>query len=247
MEISTTQLIITLLAAIMIGFSKTGLPSAGIFVVAILAMIFPTKQSVGILLPMLITADIVAVIYYRKTVIWKHLITLIPWVLSGIFIGFLVMLYIEDGQLSLLIGALILSLIALHLGKDKLEQQLQYRFTQSAVFYAVLGVLAGFTTMIGNAAGSIMAIYLLSRGLQKKDFIGTGAWFFLTVNLIKVPFNFYLGIITTDTLILNAWMIPGILVGTYLGIKILPLIPQKYFQLLILLLAALGAIHLIIS
>jgi uncharacterized membrane protein YfcA len=247
MEFTTTQIIITLIAAIMIGFSKTGLPSLGIFVVAMLAMIFPTKQSVGILLPMLITADIVAVIYYRKTVIWKHLITLIPWVLTGIFIGFLVMIYIQDGQLSMLIGVLILTLIVLHLGKDKLEQKLQIQFTRSAAFYATLGILAGFTTMVGNAAGSIMAIYLLSRGLHKKDFIGTGAWFFLTVNLIKVPFNVYLGLITTDTLLLNSWMIPVILAGTYLGIKFLPLIPQKYFQILILLLAALGAIRLIIA
>jgi uncharacterized membrane protein YfcA len=247
MEFQAYQIIIALLASILVGFSKTGVPSSGIFVVAIMAMIFPAKQSVGILLPMLITADIVAVTYYRRTVIWKHLISLIPWVLAGILLGFFVLGKIQDYQLSLLIGIIVLVLIALHLGKDRLEQKIQFRFTHSAAFHAVLGILAGFTTMVGNAAGAIMAIYLLGKGLQKKEFIGTGAWFFLTVNLIKVPFSVYLGLITTDTLVFNIWMIPGILAGTFIGIKVLPLIPQKYFQLIILAFAALGAFQLIFN
>jgi uncharacterized membrane protein YfcA len=247
MEITITQIVIALAAAVMVGFSKTGLPSLGIFVVAIMAIIFPAKESVGILLPMLITADLVAVTYYRRSVVWKHLITLIPWVLAGILVGFFVLGRIQNEQLSVLIGLLVLTLISLHLSKDKLEQKLQFRFTQSAGFHAVLGILAGFTTMIGNAAGAIMAIYLLSKGSQKKEFIGTGAWFFLSVNLIKVPFSVYLGLITPDTLLFNAWMIPAILAGTFAGIKILPLIPQKYFQIIILTFAALGAIRLILE
>ena len=90
-----------------------------------------------------------------------------------------------------------------------------------------------------------MAIYLLSKGMQKKEFIGTGAYFFLAVNLIKVPFTVYLGLITPQSLLFNAWMIPAILFGTFVGIKILPMIPQKYFQYLILALAALGGLRLI--
>jgi uncharacterized membrane protein YfcA len=196
---------------------------------------------------MLITADIVAVIYYRRTVIWKHLISLIPWVLAGILVGFMVLGNIQDQSLSLLIGVLVILLIILHLTKDQIEEKLKFRFTQSSAFHAVLGILAGFTTMVGNAAGAIMAVYLLSKGLQKKEFIGTGAWFFLSVNLIKVPFSVYLGLITPQTLLFNVWMIPAIIFGTFAGIQILPLIPQKYFQIIILSLAAIGAIRLIIG
>ncbi len=247
MELTTTQIIIGLIAAIFIGFSKTGIPSLGILVVALLAMIFPAKQSVGILLPMLITADLVAVTYYRRTVIWKHLVKLIPSVLIGVVAGFFVLGRIEDGGLSLMIGIIVLALIILHIGKDKVEEKLKFEFTQSSIFNTILGALAGFTTMVGNAAGGIMAVYLLSKGLQKKEFIGTGAWFFLTVNLIKVPFSVQLGLITKETLVFNAWMAPVIFIGTWIGIKVLPLIPQKYFQMLILGLAAIGAIRLIVS
>ncbi|NDI35328.1 sulfite exporter TauE/SafE family protein [Chengkuizengella sediminis] len=244
-DLTIFQLCLTILAALLIGFSKTGIPSAGIFFVVILASIFPAKESVGILLPMLIAADIVAVIYYRRTVVWKYLIKLIPWVISGIIIGFFVLKSITDDELSLLLGIIILTLIFLHISKNKLESWLQSNFTESSLFLNFLGILAGFTTMVGNAAGAIMAIYLLTKGLKKNEFIGTGAWFFLSVNVIKIPFFVYLGLITPTTLIFNAWMIPAILIGTWLGIKFLPRIPQNHFQTTILALSAIGGIKLI--
>src|SRR5690554_3259883 len=138
MELGWIQILIALIASVLIGFSKAGFPSAGIFVIVLMASIFPTKESTGIVLPMLIMADIIAVIYYRKTVIWKHLISLIPWVLIGIVSGFFVLMVIENKQLSVLIGVLILSLTVLHLSKNKLEQKLNVRFMQSPAFYALL-------------------------------------------------------------------------------------------------------------
>lgn len=245
MEFTILQIMIGLLAAVFVGFSKTGVPNMMIVVVAVMAMIFPAKLSVGILLPMLITADIVAVTYYRRTVLWRHLIGLIPWVLAGIVAGFFTLDHIVNNELSVLLGVLILSLITLHLSSARLENKLKFEFTQSPVFHGILGVLAGFTTMVGNAAGAIMTIYLLSKGLKKMEFIGTVAWFFLAVNLIKVPFNVVLELITLETLLFNLWMVPAVLAGAFLGIKILPLIPQKMFQVLILALAVLGGIHLI--
>ncbi|TNJ62758.1 sulfite exporter TauE/SafE family protein [Paenibacillus hemerocallicola] len=245
MDLNWTQIVLALLVAVMTGFSKTGVPGAGIFGVALMASIFPAKQSVGMLLPMLITADIVAVSYYRRAAVWKYLIVLIPWVLAGIVIGFFVMDHIGNGQLSVMLGVLILALLLLHLVKDRLERKLNFPFTQTVYFQAAMGILAGFTTMVGNVAGAIMTIYLLSKGLQKQQFIGTGAWFFLAVNLIKVPFNAYLGLITVDTFVFAAWMAVPVLLGTWAGIKIVPRIPQSYFQTLILILTALGAVRLL--
>ncbi|MEF3302849.1 sulfite exporter TauE/SafE family protein [Paenibacillus sp. GYB003] len=247
MDFTWGQIALALLAAVMTGFSKTGVPGAGIFGVAIMAAVFPAKQSVGMLLPMLITADIVAVSYYRKAVVWNHLIVLIPWVLAGIVAGFFVMDRIGDGQLSVILGALIVALLALHMVRDRLERKLNYPFTQTAYFQAALGILAGFTTMVGNAAGAIMTVYLLSKGLQKKEFIGTGAWFFLAVNVLKVPFNAYLGLITADTLVFAAWMAAPILIGTWAGIRLVPRIPQRWFQAAILILTLLGGLRLLFA
>lgn len=247
MEVTWLQLVITIIGALLVGFSKTGVPTLGIFVAAMMASVFPASESVGLLTPILITGDIIAILYYRKAVVWKHLFLLLPWVLVGLGFGFFVLRYIDNRTLSLLIGTLVLLLIILHLSRERLEKALNFAFTQSSAFNGGLGILAGFTTMVGNAAGSIMSIYLLSKGMNKTTFIGTNAFFFFFVNVIKVPFTMYLGLINPQSLTLNAWMIPIVLLGAFIGFKVLPHIPQKLFQTLIMTFASCGGIYLIIS
>ncbi len=246
MDFGWAQIVIGIMVALLVGFSKTGIPAAGIFSVTLMALAFPVKDSVGILLPMLITGDIVAVSFYRKQVVWKHLISLIPWVLIGIIGGYFVLRAIDSAHLKILIGVLVISLVALHLIRAKWGDSFLSRFMTSMWFSAFIGILAGFATTVGNAAGGVMAIYLLSKNLPKHQFVGTGAWFFLSVNLLKVPFNLQLGLITLHSLVFNLWLVPVILVGTWIGIKLLPKIPQKYFQTVILLLSVIGAIELML-
>lgn len=247
MDITWQQLTFTIIGALLVGFSKTGVPTLGIFVAAMMASVFPASESVGILTPILITGDIIAILYYRKAVVWRHLFMLLPWVLVGLGLGFFVLRYIDNRTLSLLIGTLVLLLIMLHLSRERLEKAMKFAFTQSTAFNGGLGILAGFTTMVGNAAGSIMSIYLLSKGMNKTTFIGTNAFFFFFVNVIKVPFTMYLGLINPQSLTLNAWMIPAVLIGAFIGFKVLPHIPQKVFQTLIMTFATLGGIYLIVS
>jgi len=245
MDLSGWQIAALIITAMLTGFSKTGIPAAGILGVTIMASAFAAKQSVGLILPMLIIADIVAVTYYRRQVVWKHLITLIPWVVIGIVSGYFLMKVIADTELKLMIGIIVLVLVFVHVYREysgKLEQP-----SSSIWFSAVLGILAGFTTMVGNAAGGVMAIYLLSRKLPKEQFIGTGAWFYLFVNVFKIPFNIDLGIISWNTLVINSLTIPVILIGTWIGIKLVPKLSQKQFQTIILALSAIGAAQLIIT
>lgn len=236
-----------IISTILIGFTKTGISSLGILVVTLLMFVFPAKESVGILLPMLIVGDIFAVFYYRRSVIWKYLISLIPWVLLGIFIGYLVLSQINSNQLKPIIGVLVLALLILHITRDQLGDKFNNTLPKSFCFSITMGILAGFTTMIGNAAGGVMAIYLLMKGLPKKEFVGTGAWFFLFVNLIKVPFYIHLQLITFQSITFNFWLIPTIILGAYIGAKTLPLIPQKAFQVLILTFTLIGALRLLFS
>jgi uncharacterized protein len=218
----------------------------GILVATILMYVFPAKESIGILLPMLIVGDLFAVIFYRRSVVWKYLISLIPWVLIGIIFGYYVLNQINSDQLKPLIGVIVLALIILHVSRERLGETFTKVLPKSLWFTVSMGILAGFTTMIGNAAGGVMAIYLLMKGLPKNEFVGTGAWFFMFVNLIKVPFYISLGLITFDSITFNMWLIPTILIGAFIGIKVVPHIPQKVFQTLILAFALIGALRLII-
>jgi uncharacterized membrane protein YfcA len=244
-ELSYLEWFFVILSAVFIGFTKTGVSSLGILVVTIFMFVFPAKESVGILLPLLIVGDIFAVIYYRRNVVWQYLISLFPWVLIGIISGYFVLGVINSDQLKPMLGGLVLALVILHVCRDKLGEKFTHALPISLWFTSLMRILAGFTTMIGNAAGGVMAIYLLMKGLPKQEFVGTGAWFFLFVNLIKIPFYIHLGLITFDSIGFNVWLIPTILLGAFIGVKILPRIPQQTFQTLILGFAAVGALRLL--
>ncbi len=246
-DLSIVEWIVIALSAVLIGFAKAGVASMGILVVTIFMLVFPAKDAVGILLPLLIIGDLYAVTYYRKNVVWKYLFALIPSVLIGILLGYVMLRFITNEQLKPMIGLLVLSLIVLHLIRDKLGERFNQALPQSKLFTLLMGILAGFTTMIGNAAGGVMAIYLLVKGLPKREFVGTGAWFFLFVNVMKVPFYISLGMITVESFSFNLWFIPLILLGAFLGVKVIHVIPQKVFQFLVLLFAAIGAVQLLFS
>lgn len=246
-DFSLLDWVIVLICALFVGFSKSGLPNLVILVVTIIMFVFPARESVGILLPMLLIGDLFAVTYYRRNVVWKYLTNLIPWVLIGILAGFFVLQYVNDEQLKPIIGVIVLIMIALNVARERLGSKFNEMLPTSLTFTILMGVLGGFTTMVGNAAGAIMTIYLLVKGLPKKEFVGTGAWFFLSVNVIKFPFYMYLGLITTESLTFNLTMAPIIILGAIIGVKVLPLIPQNVFTILILVLATIGGINLLIN
>ncbi|MGP4041985.1 sulfite exporter TauE/SafE family protein [Gracilibacillus sp. D59] len=246
-ELTILEWIIIIFSALLIGFAKAGVASMGILVVTVFMIIFPARESVGILLPLLIVGDLFAVVYYRRNVVWRYLFSLVPWVLIGIVLGYFVLDVVTSEQLKPMIGILVLALILLHISKEKLGERFVKLLPESKVFTFSMGILAGFTTMIGNAAGGVMAIYLLVKGLPKQEFVGTGAWFFLFVNVIKVPFYISLGIITVDSITFNTWLIPAILIGALIGVRVIKIMPQKVFQILVLAFAALGAIRLLIG
>jgi uncharacterized membrane protein YfcA len=102
-------------------------------------------------------------------------------------------------------------------------------------FAAILGLTGGFTTMIGNAAGPVMSLYLLTMHLPKNKFIGTAAWFFLIINVSKVPFHiFSWETITPQTVVVDLLGFPAILLGFFIGIKIVKIIPEKFYRYFII-------------
>ncbi len=222
--------------ALMIGMTKVGVPGLGMIVIPVLASLFDPKLSVGILLPMLITGDVVAARHYHRSADWKHLFILLPWVFGGILVGVYVGHRMDSQSFRYLIAlAIVLGLIPLLRRRKKSTEPNTPRYPESWWFSAFFGMASGFFTMVGNASGPLMSIYLLSMNLPKNTFIGTGAWFFLVVNIVKVPFHVLVWkTITPDTLILDLVFIPAILIGAYLGIKIVGKFNEAYFRYLVI-------------
>ncbi len=197
--------------------------------VLLAALAFPGKASPGILLPMLIVADIVAVIYYRRNCQWSILIKLFPATIIGVIVGFFIVGLAPPEFFQKLIGAIILVMLLINLA---IEYGGKRQFGGWLVT-SIVGIFAGAASMVANAAGPVFSIFLLQMGLSKEKFVGTRSWFFLVMNIMKLPFSVSLGLITPETLTLNLYAIPIILAGAWLGIKVLKMINLNMFTWLI--------------
>lgn len=228
-------------AALVAGISKTGVPGLGILSVPLAALAMPAKESTGLLLPLLSAGDLGAVGLNFRGARWPIVLRLLPWTLVGIVAGYFVMGTIPDAAFKPLLGGLILTLLALDLVRKRKGLALPQG---NRVAAAAAGILAGFCTMLANAAGPLMSIYLLAMGLSKEDFIGTQAWFFLIVNLAKWPFSLGLGLITAQSFRVDLFLLPAVAAGELLGFLLLKRLPQKAFNTVARVLAALGGIKL---
>jgi uncharacterized membrane protein YfcA len=235
---------IVALCALMIGINKTGIPGFGILFVPLMAMAMPAKQSTGVTLGMLILADVFAVIYYRRRAVWIHIIRLIPATFAGIVAGYFVMGRISDEQLQPTIGIIVLAMLAVNFWRNR-KVNAEAAVPTQWWFGAIMGFLAGFTTMLANAAGPVMIVYLLAMRLPKIEFVGTSAWFFFIVNWLKVPFSMNLELISPESIKMNLIVLPIIAAGAILGIFALKKMPQKIFEITIQVLALAAAIKLL--
>ena len=247
MELTVSQMIQAAIAAFLTGFSKTGVIGLGVLIVPLMANVFPAKASTGALLPMLIFGDLFAVAWYRQHAQWRILARILPWVVPGLVLGSLALDKTSSATLGHAMGGLILLLIVLEFARKRGGQWLEERLPHVWWFSAVMGTLAGFTTMVGNLGGPIATVYLLSMGLGKREFMGTGAWYFLIGNILKIPFSAGLGLITAKSLLFNLEVAPIILVGAVIGLLTFRVIPQKWFNRAVLLLAALAGLNMLFA
>ncbi|MDB6126500.1 MAG: hypothetical protein JWM35_396 [Verrucomicrobia bacterium] len=233
------------LGALAIGLAKTGINGVGMFAVVIFAYLLPARQASGVVLPMLVLADFVAVGSYRQHAQWRHLWRLFPWTAAGIVMGYFALGHIDDHQAKVLIGIIILVMLAMHFWRRRRPGAVD---AEHAMWFApMIGVLAGFTTLVANAAGPLMAIYLLAMRLPKMEYMGTAAVFFLLMNLFKVPFMANLGLVNGSSLWINLWLAPAVLAGALLGKRILPHVNQRLFENLVLGLSAVAALDLVFN
>jgi uncharacterized protein len=239
--------ICALLGALMIGVSKAGITGLSILSVALFAHVFPSsKQASGLILPLLIFGDLVAVLSYRTHTQWRYVWKLMPWTAGGVVLGYFALGHISDRTARIMIGVIIVSLCALSFGRRYFGVRSEESERWHWALAAALGVTAGFVTLVANAAGPLMALYLVAMRLPKMQFVGTAAVFFMVLNLFKVPFMVNLGLITAQSFEFNLMLAPAVLLGAVVGRWALIRINQQLFENLVLGLSAIAGILLIL-
>jgi uncharacterized protein len=223
-------LLLFLFLALVLGMAKAGLTGLGLSVIPVMALIFGAKESTGVILPMLITADIMAVVYYRKNAVWKHILIILPWVAAGIIVALITGKLINDNQFRIIMISVVWVMLFLMVFDD-LRKKKENKVPENKIFGSLMGFAGGFATMIGNSAGPVFTLYFLSRKLPKKEFIGTSAWLYLIMNVGKLPLQAIVWKnISGHSLTLDLIAIPFIALGIYIGIHIVKLFPEKAYR-----------------
>jgi hypothetical protein len=226
------------LCAYMIGIAKTGAPGVGTLMVPLMVMtVGDARLAAAWTLPTLSTADVFAVIYWRRHADAKKLFSMIPWTLAGMAGGALA-LSLSEPILRNIVAGIILLMLVIHLLRKFRPQ------TGTDGNPAFFGIMAGFATTVANASGPVMNLYLLSKRLPKEQFVATGAWFFFVVNLSKIPIYVWYHLFSRDSLMFNLIEVPMVLAGALTGRWLVQVIPQNVFESLVIVLTALCSIAL---
>jgi hypothetical protein len=238
-------LLLALFGALCIGLSKSGLAGTATLNVVLMAQIFGAKPSVGLVLPLLIVADLLGYLINRKGGSWRQIVPMMPPAIAGVIVGWLLLDRIDNAVARVVIGWIILGLLAFNFVLRKRREQF-LALTEHRGFAQGMGFLAGTVTMIANAAGPVMTVFLLSQRLEKREHLGVFCRFFLFINLFKLPFSNSVGIISGPSLLTNLVLLPGVFLGIFLGWQILKRIPQNAFENTLAILTAFAAIWLIL-
>ncbi len=226
-------------AAFIIGLSKAGIKGINMMNITIMAIVFGGKASTGVVLPLLCTGDVLAVIYYHRHAQWNHFWKLIPWMIAGILIGVYVGKDLDETIFRRIMSIIIMLTIAIMVW---LETRKTVSIPSNPLFVAGMGLVSGFTTMLGNLAGAFSNIYFLATRMLKNDFIGTAAWVFLVINFFKLPFQVvYWKNITLSTLRIDLYLLAPLLVGFFAGIKIVSRIQDDSYRKVVFVLTLIGA------
>lgn len=227
-------------STIFMGISKAGLSSANLFTVLLLAWIFGGKLSTGIVLPLLIFGDVIAVLYFKRQTHWHLLFKLLPWVVVGILAGAWLGKELNEVVFKKTMAAIVLLSVITMIYFERKPQQ---TISQSPIFSSLMGFGTGFTSMIGNQAGGFASVFFLTTRISKQYFIGTNAWLFMLVNLLKLPFHvFSWKTVNTDTLSVDLILIPFVVIGFYIGNRIVKIMNEHYFRRFIIGLTAFGTL-----
>ncbi|MDA0794387.1 MAG: sulfite exporter TauE/SafE family protein [Bacteroidetes bacterium] len=245
LEVGILNFSLAAFCAFLLGVSKSGIKGIASLIVTGLALVYGAKNSTGILMPLLLVGDVFAVTYYKRHVQKEYIIKMLPWMVIGVLIGVFGGQYITESLFKYGMAIIILFSVGLmYYWENKKDKTIPSHWT----FASSMGLLAGFTTMIGNLAGAFSNIYFLAMRLPKNNFIGTAAWLFFIINAIKVPFHIWTWeTMNSTSLQISLQLVPFVIIGLVAGVFLVKKIENDSYRKLILLFTALGGVAILFN
>jgi len=243
--ISEYSFLFSFIAAFVIGMGKAGLKGMGVVIVTTMALAFGAKNSTGIVLILLLFADVLAVVYYNRHARWEYLIRLLPWMIAGVLLGVFVGKDLPEDVFKKGMAFIILISVAIMFFWEKQKSKAP---PNNILFTASLATTAGFTTMIGNLAGAFVNIFFLASRIPKNEFIGTAAWLYFIINIFKLPFHiFSWETVNRESLMIDLYLLPAVAIGFFVGLKIVSYFKDQQYRNFILIMTAIGALVMLLQ
>lgn len=235
-------------AAVAIGISKTALPGGSILAIALFAAVLPARTSTAATLLLLMVGDVFALIAYRRHAHWPTLLRLAPAVIAGLLLAFAFLALAGDATVRRAIGVILLLMIAVTLWRRWRQRRTDAAAATSGgvLLAGTYGTLGGFTTMVANAGGPVMSMYFLATRTPVQVFLGTSAWFFAIINVVKVPFLAGLGLFQAPVLLMDAVLAPLVIIGALVGLRVARRMNQRVFDRIVIVLTIVGAVYLLL-
>ncbi len=236
---------VALAAAFCMGLSKAGFNGASMVSVVVFAEIYGARVSVGFALPLLIAADLMAYPAFIKHGSWRPVWKLLGPALVGLALGWWMLARISNEDARRVIGVCVLLMVGLDVMRRR-RPLLFETLAESRSFGMAAGVMGGFSTMLANAAGPVIQLYLMARKIPKMELIGIGARFFLLINLLKVPLNGRLALINAESLLDNARLLPAVIAGVFGGRWLISRVPQAAFEWMVVVFSLAAGLRLLL-
>ena len=240
--LSPTDWLAVLAAAVLTGLAKTAVPGLASIAVALYALVLPAKESTGVMLVLLLVGDVLAVWAYRRDADRALLARLVPSVVLGVLAGAAFLRWSTQDQTRRGIGVVLLALGA----RTVFQRQRGRRGRASVPVRTAYGALAGFTTMVANAGGPVTSMYFLACRFSVAAFLGTTAWFFFAVNLVKLPFTVSMGLIRPEHLALDLALAPVVVLAALAGRRLAARLPLRVFEPLVIATTVIAAVPLVL-
>ena len=229
------ELAVLVCAAALVGLAKTTLGGVASISIVLFATVLPARESTGTLLPLLLVGDLLALRAYGRYADWPTLRRLLPSVTLGVVVGALFVAVVDDTVMRRAIAVVLLLLVAVHVGTRPAGARTVSRAPGAQrLLTSFSGSLTGFTTMVANAGGPVLGLYLVTRRFEVLAFLGTNAWFFFLANAVKAPFSVGLGLLTADSLVLCLLLSPAVVAGAAVGPRLMARLSREVLERLVL-------------
>ncbi len=236
----TTHLVLAL-AGLLIGVMKAGFGGGvGVVVTPLLALVMPAKLALGVMLPLSLAADLIAIKYYWKYRVSRFVFALIPGMAVGVLVGWVLLDAIPELWFRRMLGGLACVFGLLQAFKDRLPKV-------PPVSGVAAGVALGVVSVLTHSGGIILMLYLMPQGLSVRVFVSTAVVVGLVLNTMKSPAYANLGLLGPEVWLMDLWMLPTLAAGVGVGILMNRRLPVVWFNRAILTLVLVIGVRLMMS